>query len=567
MGFSPSARRVLIGTLLLAAPVGCALPAEQALPSEGMDGGAGFDDIPLDGGPEDAGAVLPTETDFLGAPIDDIPPIAEDRTTASSADERDGSYLLMTGDFTGDRQDDILLYAPQGGNTQLLQATGEHRFEWKDLGDVQGIYQPLSGDFDGNGVDDIFWYANYSGKDSVWYGDGGGAFAGVTHDVLGKYKPFVGDFDGDQIDDIFWYAAGSDADHLWFGQPDRTFRREKPPNVNGLYVPLAGDFNGDGFDDIFWYGPGALHDSLWNGTAAGIFVPGQEQSVQGTYAPVVGDFNADGRSDILWYAAGNAADYLWYGGPQGFLPQTENLPQNDQGDFFRPHVGDFDGNGSDDVLWFRPGNGQDALWPGERFQDGVSVAQPPQLKHLSFLCQFFADWHWPGKNSGITRRVECGSGCIKGSKEQSKICFSGKDGGKWLWWDTSSCQNQRNVCGPEFAWPVAGQITSKFGQRNGRLHAGLDIGAPIGRSVVASKAGTVRFAGWNGGYGLSVEIDHGGGVWTRYAHLSSVSVKAGKGVGQSQHIGAIGSTGSSTGPHLHFEIRVGSSPKDPLGYL
>ncbi|MCA9583415.1 MAG: transglycosylase SLT domain-containing protein, partial [Myxococcales bacterium] len=76
------------------------------------------------------------------------------------------------------------------------------------------------------------------------------------------------------------------------------------------------------------------------------------------------------------------------------------------------------------------------------------VAQPPQLKHLSFLCQFFADWHWPGKMSGIRREVSCGSGCNRGKQTQEKVCFSGHDGGKWVWWNTSGCRKDPYACLP-----------------------------------------------------------------------------------------------------------------------
>jgi murein DD-endopeptidase MepM/ murein hydrolase activator NlpD len=114
-------------------------------------------------------------------------------------------------------------------------------------------------------------------------------------------------------------------------------------------------------------------------------------------------------------------------------------------------------------------------------------------------------------------------------------------------------------------WPVSGSVTSGFGWRWGRMHEGIDIGAPYGASVVASASGTVIHAGWMGGYGNLVVIDHGGGLTTAYAHLSSIV--AGGAVGQGQTIGYIGCTGHCFGAHLHFEVRVNGSPVDPLGYL
>lgn len=118
-----------------------------------------------------------------------------------------------------------------------------------------------------------------------------------------------------------------------------------------------------------------------------------------------------------------------------------------------------------------------------------------------------------------------------------------------------------------YAWPVCGRVSSEFGQRWGRLHAGIDVAAPTGRPIGASKAGTVLHAGWRGGYGRLVLIDHHDGVVTAYAHLSSFAVGAGASVGQGQTIGAVGSTGNSTGPHLHFETRVSGSAVNPRQYL
>ena len=94
-----------------------------------------------------------------------------------------------------------------------------------------------------------------------------------------------------------------------------------------------------------------------------------------------------------------------------------------------------------------------------------------------------------------------------------------------------------------------------------------DVGCGYGAPAYASAAGTVIVAGWMGGYGNLVVIDHGGGVSTAYGHNSSISVSVGQSVSQGQVIAAIGSTGHSTGPHCHFEVRVNGSPVDPLSYL
>ena len=115
-------------------------------------------------------------------------------------------------------------------------------------------------------------------------------------------------------------------------------------------------------------------------------------------------------------------------------------------------------------------------------------------------------------------------------------------------------------------WPVNGPITSGFGWRWGRMHEGIDIGASCGTPIHAAAAGTVIFSGWMDGYGNFVIIDHGNGLATAYGHQSAIYVSGGS-VSQGQTIGAVGSTGHSTGCHLHFEVRVNGSPVDPLGYL
>jgi len=115
-------------------------------------------------------------------------------------------------------------------------------------------------------------------------------------------------------------------------------------------------------------------------------------------------------------------------------------------------------------------------------------------------------------------------------------------------------------------WPAAGRVTSEFGRRWGRLHAGIDIAAPTGTTIYAAAAGTVIFSGVQGGYGNVVIIDHGG-FTAVYAHQSSRIASTGQSVARSQAIGRVGSTGHSTGPHLHFETRYGGTPRNPRGCL
>ena len=124
-----------------------------------------------------------------------------------------------------------------------------------------------------------------------------------------------------------------------------------------------------------------------------------------------------------------------------------------------------------------------------------------------------------------------------------------------------------------FSLPSGGRLTSSFGYRvhpilgYRRFHSGIDFGAPHGSAIRAADSGTVIFAGWYGGYGRSVIIDHGGGLTTLYAHASELYVSERQSVERGQAIAAIGSTGLSTGPHLHFEVRRNGDPVNPLEYL
>jgi murein DD-endopeptidase MepM/ murein hydrolase activator NlpD len=124
-----------------------------------------------------------------------------------------------------------------------------------------------------------------------------------------------------------------------------------------------------------------------------------------------------------------------------------------------------------------------------------------------------------------------------------------------------------------FVMPTAGAVGSRFGSRMHpiyrvtRQHAGVDMAGKTGDPVNASKAGTVLFAGARGGYGNVVIIEHPGGVTTVYAHLSAIETKVGATVAAAQRVGRIGSTGLSTGPHLHFEVRVNGVAKDPELFL
>ena len=118
-----------------------------------------------------------------------------------------------------------------------------------------------------------------------------------------------------------------------------------------------------------------------------------------------------------------------------------------------------------------------------------------------------------------------------------------------------------------FCWPVRGRLTSGYGWRDGKFHYGIDIAAPYGTAFRASAGGRVTHTGYRGSYGIMIELDHGGGCLTRYAHASQAVVSVGQLVSAGQLLGYIGLTGNTTGPHLHFEIHADGEKVDPLNYL
>jgi murein DD-endopeptidase MepM/ murein hydrolase activator NlpD len=137
----------------------------------------------------------------------------------------------------------------------------------------------------------------------------------------------------------------------------------------------------------------------------------------------------------------------------------------------------------------------------------------------------------------------------------------------------SRSQSQRRLGTGRLAWPVIGSVSSPFGYRNHPifrrqiLHAGLDIAAGHGASIRAADGGRVVEAGWRGGYGKVVIIDHGGGIATLYGHCSATLVGSGQMVSKGQVIARVGATGWATGPHLHFEVRKDGSPTNPAAWL
>lgn len=136
-------------------------------------------------------------------------------------------------------------------------------------------------------------------------------------------------------------------------------------------------------------------------------------------------------------------------------------------------------------------------------------------------------------------------------------------GARWARADTAVARASFS----RFIWPTKGEISSPFGWRWGRMHEGVDIANDIGTYVMSARAGRVIWAGWRGGYGYAVMIDHGSGYVSLYGHLDDYFVERGQYVRAGQRIASMGNTGNSTGPHLHFEVQKDGQPIDPMGLL
>ena len=158
-------------------------------------------------------------------------------------------------------------------------------------------------------------------------------------------------------------------------------------------------------------------------------------------------------------------------------------------------------------------------------------------------------------------------------REENELNRKSEEIANWI--RSLKSKRKGGYAGGNMTWPVpsSGNVTSPFGNRlhpvlkQNRMHTGIDIAAPNGVSIVAANTGTVIFSGWQDGYGNTVILDHGGEITTLYAHCSRLLVKSGQDVAAGEVIAKVGSTGLSTGPHLHFEVRKNGEPVDPLDYV
>ncbi|MCY3786520.1 MAG: peptidoglycan DD-metalloendopeptidase family protein [bacterium] len=149
-----------------------------------------------------------------------------------------------------------------------------------------------------------------------------------------------------------------------------------------------------------------------------------------------------------------------------------------------------------------------------------------------------------------------------------RICFDNPrrpldSDGSWI-----DCPSVGVVIPPSAVrWPLNEPVTSEYGPRWGRMHEGIDIGGTVGAPIRAAESGRVVYAGWIGGYGSALVIDHGGGMTTLYGHIDAFAVSAGQTVPIGAVVGYVGNTGFSRGPHLHFEVRIDGVPVNPRKYL
>jgi murein DD-endopeptidase MepM/ murein hydrolase activator NlpD len=159
------------------------------------------------------------------------------------------------------------------------------------------------------------------------------------------------------------------------------------------------------------------------------------------------------------------------------------------------------------------------------------------------------------------------AGIVRDGKPLLRVMRWGNDGNFYTPEALAGAAEQNSTL---LAAPVAGNITSYFGMRRHpilgyvRLHAGIDIGAAWGSPIYAVSDGVVTYAGWHGGHGNYVRLQHGGGIDTGYGHMSRFAVGVGMHVARGQVIGYVGATGLATGPHLHYELFRGGQPVDPL---
>ena len=264
--------------------------------------------------------------------------------------------VMLDADVTGDGLVDPIQYRPGPGGDAQWRATPTGTLTRQTIS-TSGTFRPVVGDFDGNGFSDVMWHATGSARDYVWW-SGPTGITSQSLQVNGSFVPIAGDFDGNGVDDIFWYATGLAQDSVWYFRTDRSHvdaSRDAGPD-HGRAARRGLRRRRDRRHLLLRAGHGGRR--LWSGTSSRTFVV-TPLAVNGWYEPVALDATGDGAErHPLVHAWG---DHLVPVGvqPDGSSPRARSPPPRCGG---QPTVGDFDGDGLDDVLIIAAGTASDAVW-------------------------------------------------------------------------------------------------------------------------------------------------------------------------------------------------------------
>jgi len=228
---------------------------------------------------------------------------------------------------------------------------------------VTSVDAPVTGDLDGDGATDLVLHPPGATRARIAWGDGSGGFSEPTARSVparGRAQPLVGDLDGDGADDIVWYTAGTGTDAVWWGETGRRTPTMGELTLDGTYLTAVGDVDGDGVDDLILGGAGdAIDRAIWGREGSRRLLTRRlpAADLAASARAVVGDYDGDGRDDIVWSRPGPARDVIWWGETDRVA--TRRTVDLDDGQV--PQAGDFDGDGADDLLLI---GAEDALLEG-----------------------------------------------------------------------------------------------------------------------------------------------------------------------------------------------------------